>query len=157
LTQCAEISGLREQSLESEAGHHREAGVTGISVKEFRPGVLQITIAVARYGDAGAHWKRTLSGAMNGGYGKIYIQREGRKQRQYWHTVGPRMYYRAEKGVNQDECPGAMFIWTSRKEHSVEAVDAIHNQNLGRDLKNSLLPYQQQTPNDLWEVTFLFA
>jgi hypothetical protein len=66
------------------------------------------------------------------------------------------MHFQGEKGINQDECPGAMFIWTTLKDPSVEAVDALHNQALGRDLGRALQPYEQRSPLDLWEVTFRF-
>src|SRR5882724_5793444 len=125
-----------------------------ISASEIRPGMVQVVIDVSAYGDAGAHWKRTLAGPFNGGYGKIYIQRDQRKLRQYWHTTGPRVNYRGEAGINQDECPGAMFVWTAIKHPSVEAVDAIHNQKLGRDLGRALQRFAQKRPTDLWEVTF---
>jgi|SRR3954471_21507073 hypothetical protein len=131
--------------------------MSGIWATEIRPGVVQVTINATYYGDAGAHWKRTLAGPLNGGYGKIYIQRDQRKRRQYWHTTGPRVNYRGEPGINQDECPGAMFIWTAIKYPSVEAVDAIHNQNLGRDLGRVLQSFGQTAPSDLWEVIFFFA
>ena len=56
-----------------------------------------------------------------------------------------------------DECPGAMFIWPfSLKEPHVEAVDAVDNQRLGRDLGRALRTYPQKDQNDLWEVVFQF-
>ncbi|MEM5387780.1 hypothetical protein VSR68_29890 [Paraburkholderia phymatum] len=128
----------------------------GVSVKEVRPGFLEIKILSSAYGEAGAHWMRTLSPPENGGYGRIFIQRFGANKRRYWHCYGPKDWYKGESGINQDECPGAMFVWTSGKYASVEAVDAIHNQSLGRDLGLALSAYPQQDENDLWEVTFRF-
>jgi hypothetical protein len=128
----------------------------GISTREIQPGVVEITINTQFYGQAGKHWSSTLSGPNNNGYGKLYIQRFGANQRRYWHCYGPGDWYKGEKGINQDECPGAMFIWTSLKEPSIEAVDAIENQKLGRDLGRELRKYPQKDASDLWEVAFRF-
>ena len=127
-----------------------------ILTKEITPGKIEITIFTAVYGQAGKHWKGTLSGPQNGGYGKIYIQRFGAQKRRYCHIRDNYSYYKGEKGANQDECPGAMFIWSSSKEPSVEAIDAIDNQKLGRELGNALRKYKQKTEEDLWEVKFTF-
>ena len=49
------------------------------------------------------------------------------------------------------------FIWPfSLKEPSVEAVDAIDNQKLGRDMGQALRKLSQKDANDLWEVVFRF-
>ncbi len=124
---------------------------------EIQPGVLQMTIRTAAYGQAGIHWRRVLSGASHGGYGKIYIQRFGANQRRYMSCYELRDYYRGEKGANLDECPGAMFIWTAGKAAHVEALDAIDNQNLGRAMGLALRPYKQRDEKDLWEVRFRFC
>ena len=56
-----------------------------------------------------------------------------------------------------DECPGTLFIWPySLKDPSVEAIDAIDHQKLGRDLGQALRKYKQRNRNDLWEVVFHF-
>jgi hypothetical protein len=128
-----------------------------IWTKEILPGVIQVTIATAHYGQAGRHWRRVLEGPHHNGYGRIFIQRFGAEQRRTWHCYPHRVWYKGQKGVNQDECPGAMFIWTGDKEADVEALDAIDNQTLGRDLKNVLLPYKQGDENDLWEIVFRFV
>ena len=38
----------------------------------------------------------------------------------------------------------------------VEAVDAVDNQRLGRDLGRALRAYPQKDQNDFWEVVFQF-
>jgi hypothetical protein len=51
-----------------------------------------------------------------------------------------------------------MFIWPfSLKDADVEAIDAIDNQKLGRALGSVLRPYAQDSPNELWEVSFKFV
>lgn len=52
-----------------------------ITTTEIRPGVIEITIQVKAYGDAGKHWQRVLGSRNHGGYGKIYIERFGIGQR----------------------------------------------------------------------------
>lgn len=128
-----------------------------ISTREIRPGVVEITIGVADYGQAGMHWRQVLAWPNHGGYGRIYIQRFGANQRRYFQCYELRDYYRGEKGANLDECPGAMFIWTGLKEAHVEALDAIDNQKLGRELGNALRQYPQSSELDLWEVVFRFT
>ena len=128
-----------------------------ITTQEVQPGVIEISIPEVQYGEAGAHWRRQLAGSNHGGYGRIYIQRYGDNQRRYWHCYGARDWYIGESGINQDECPGAMFIWSTLKSAHVEAVDAIDNQRLGRDLGNALRQYEQRDESDLWEVRFRFV
>jgi hypothetical protein len=129
-----------------------------IRTREIRPGVVQVSISVSAYGQAGHHWRDTLGAPDHNGYGRIFIQRFGANQRRYWHCYGPRDWYKGEKGANIDECPGAMFIWPcSLKEPSVEAVDAVDNQNLGRDMGQALRKFEQQDKTDLWEVVFRFV
>jgi hypothetical protein len=127
-----------------------------IMTRELKPGVVEVTIHAGAYGQAGMHWRRVLSGSNHGGYGKIYIQRFGANQRRYWSCYELRDYYRGNKGANIDECPGAMFIWTSAKKAHVEALDAIDNQALGRELGAALRKYPQRDERDLWEVVFRF-
>jgi hypothetical protein len=74
------------------------------------------------------------------------------------HCCGPGDWYKGTEGGNMDECPGAMFIWPfSLQEPDVEAVDAVDNQKLGRDLGRALRAYPQKDQNDLWEVVFQFV
>lgn len=128
-----------------------------ITTREMRPGVIEVTILTATYGQAGMHWRRILGGPDHRGYGQIYIQRYGANQRRYQSCYELRDYYRGEKGANLDECPGAMFVWSGMKEAHVEALDAIDNQTLGRDLGAALRKYAQHSEKDLWEVVFKFA
>jgi len=129
-----------------------------IQANEIRPGVVEVLIHVAPYGQAGAHWRRVLAGSSHNGYGRIFIQRFGANQRRYWHCYGPGDWYKGERGANMDECPGAMFIWPySLKDPSVEAVDAVDNQRLGRDMGQALRRFSQVDANDLWEVVFRFV
>lgn len=128
-----------------------------IQTREIQPGVIQVTITTHRYGQAGAHWKKTLGGPNHNGYGRIYIQRFDSARRRRQHCADLYSHYKGQKGANIDECPGAMFIWTSEKEVSVEAIDAIDNQALGRDLGNALRKYPQNDERDLWQVVFKFV
>ncbi len=50
-----------------------------------------------------------------------------------------------------------MFIWPGNRQADAEAVDAIDNQALGRDLGRKLQKCEQQNENDLWEVVFRFV
>ena len=128
-----------------------------IKTKELKPGLIEVTILASFYGQAGEHWRRTLNGPNHNGYGRIFIQRHGANQRRYWHCYEPGGWYKGEKGGNMDECPGAMFIWPySLKEPSVEAIDAMDNQKLGRDLGQALREFRQNNEKDLWEVVFRF-
>jgi len=123
---------------------------------EPQPGVITVTIRVSSYGQAGEHWRDVLSGPNHGGYGKVYIQRFGANKRRYLSCYELRDYYRGVSGANLDECPGAMFIWTTHKPADVEPIDAIDNQKLGRDLGNALRRFSQTDERDLWEVRFRF-
>lgn len=127
-----------------------------MTARESAPGVITLTIVARAYGQAGEHWRNTLSGPDNGGYGRIYIERSDAEARRRMHTAGLRSYYRGQVGANIDECPGAMFIWTAPKAPSTEAVDAIDNQALGRDMGRALRPFQPTSTGDMWEVRFLF-
>ena len=128
-----------------------------ILVTEIRAGVLQVLIRASAYGQAGVHWRKVLDGPNHKGYGKIYIQRFGANRRRYENCYDLAGYYKGCTGANIDECPGAMFIWTTMKDADVEAIDAIDNQALGRDLGNALRKYKQKDEKDLWEVQFLFV
>ena len=128
-----------------------------ITTREIQPGVVEVTIRAAAYGQAGAHWRQVLGGANHNGYGRIYIQRHGTNQRRYLSCYELRDYYKGERGANLDECPGAMFIWSGGRVAHVEALDAIDNQKLGRELGAALRAYPQATPLDLWEVVFRFV
>jgi hypothetical protein len=128
-----------------------------ILVTEIRAGVLRVLIQVSAYGQAGAHWRKVLDGPNHKGYGRIYIQRHGANSRRYENCYDLAGYYKGCAGANIDECPGAMFIWTSMKDADVEAIDAIDNQALGRDLGNALRKYKQKDEKDLWEVQFRFC
>ena len=128
-----------------------------IKTQEIRPGVIRLTILTSAYGQAGLHWKQILDKRDHGGYGKIYIQRFGANQRRYWSCYEQRGDYKGNAGANLDECPGAMFIWTGMKVADVEALDAIDNQKLGREMGLSLRQYEQRSEKELWEVVFRFV
>ena len=128
-----------------------------ITTREIHPGVVEVTVVTAAYGQAGAHWRRVLRGPRHNGYGQIYIQRQGANQRRYQSCYELRDYYKGEKSANLDECPGAMFIWSGLRSAHVEALDAIDNQKLGRELGHALRRYEQKSPHDLWEVVFRFV
>jgi hypothetical protein len=127
-----------------------------ITVTEILPGVLQVLIFTSAYGQAGEHWRSALDGPNHNGYGKIYIQRYGANRRRYENCYDLAGYYKGCLGANIDECPGAMFIWSTMKDADIDAIDAIDNQALGRDLGNVLRPYRQRSEKDLWEVQFRF-
>ncbi len=127
-----------------------------ITAQLIRPGVVEVRIVARIYGQAGEHWRRVLSGPNHGGYGRILIDRTEAKQRRYENCYDSRDDYRGNPAINLDECPGAMFIWTGDKEADVEAICAVDNQKLGRELGNALRPYPQRTRKDLWEVVFRF-
>ncbi len=128
----------------------------GISTTE-KSGVVTVTIITAVYGDAGRHWKDVLDKPNHGGYGKIYIQREGAEQRRREACWSLRGLHAGNPAANLDECPGAMFIWTnSGKEADVEPLCATANQKMGRELGQALQQFAQATPADLWEVKFRF-
>lgn len=129
-----------------------------ITTIEIRPGVIEVVIQTNMYGDAGQHWKDTLSGPNHGGYGKIYIQRFGIEERRKDSLWELKPYYKGEGiHINLDEAPGAMFIYTANKAVSVEALDAVSNQKLGRELGNALRKFKQNSENELWEVIFRFT
>lgn len=128
-----------------------------ITALEIKPGVVQVVIRIADYGQAGEHWRDALEGPNHNGFGKIYIQRFGANKRRYENCYDLSFYYRGCAGANIDECPGAMFIWTSDKDADVEAIDAVDNQKLGRELGNALRAYPQKDEQDLWEVKFVFV
>ncbi|MGE3109491.1 MAG: hypothetical protein AB7G11_10515 [Phycisphaerales bacterium] len=130
--------------------------MSGISCTE-KDGVIVVTIVTAAYGHAGQHWRDVLDKPNHGGYGKIYIQRDGASQRRRiacWELSG---LHAGNPAANLDECPGAMFIWSNQhKEPHVEPLCATANQKLGRDLGAHLRKFKQATPADLWEVKFRF-
>lgn len=130
--------------------------VHGVVAREVG-GVVEVMIIVEHYGDAGEHWKRTLDGPDHRGYGHILIERSGAKERRRWHTAGPRVFSAGVLGIDQDECPGAMFVWTTDKIASVEEVDPINNRRLGSDMRVALKPFQFVSGRDLWEVRFRFV
>lgn len=128
-----------------------------ITTRLIRPGVIEVTIAVAAYGQAGRHWRDVLVGPNHGGFGRIFIDRFDTDERRRSACSTLRPYYRGEKGANLDECPGAMFVWEGDREADVEPIDAIDNQTLGRALMHALKAYKQKTREELWEVVFRFA
>jgi hypothetical protein len=127
-----------------------------IKTREIRPGVIEVTVRTNVYGQAGVHWRRVLGGPNHGGYGRIFIERTGANRRRYESCYDSRGDYRGNPGVNLDECPGAMFVWMGLKEASVEPLNAVDNQKLGRALGHALRPYPQRKIRELWEVVFRF-
>jgi len=129
-----------------------------ITAKEIRPGVVELSIVTAAYGDAGSHWKSVLDKPSHGGYGKVYIDRfdaRARRRDSCWELSG---LHAGNPGANLDECPGAMFIWSnSGKRADVEPLCADSNQRMGRDMGNALRKFPQKTRADLWEVVFRFV
>lgn len=129
-----------------------------ITATEIKSGLIEVVIQVNAYGDAGAHWKEALGGKNHGGYGKIYIERYGAKERRKDNLWVLKPFYRgAGIHINLDEAPGAMFIHSTDKEVSVEPLCAVSNQKLGRDLGNALRKFKQNSPQELWQVIFRFV
>lgn len=132
--------------------------LTGVRALEIRDGVVEVTILTSFYEEAGEHWRRVLSGPRHGGYRRIFIQRDGANRRRYLACYDLRGFYIAQP-VNIDECPGAMFIWETKKDASIQPVLAINNQQLGRDMGIELRQFHQKGEHgflDLWEVQFRF-
>jgi hypothetical protein len=50
------------------------------------------------------------------------------------------------------------MIWDGPEDYpSVDALDAIDNQALGRDMGNAFRQFRQADPNELWELVFEFV
>jgi len=100
------------------------------------PGVITVNIQTSGYPMAGDHWRQQLTGAALRQWGKIYIDpAPGASDERRSMALAPLgRLYKGEVGNNNDECPGAMFIWQTQETAHVQPLDARSNQDLGRDL-----------------------
>lgn len=118
--------------------------------------VLVIGIPVASYGEAGKHWKEKLSGRSLARFGTIYLERSGADDRRSIHTWSMRGMYKGT-GLDQDEAPGAMFIWTGIEPASVRHVPRSENRSLGSDMGRAVRELlRDDPPENLREVRFVF-
>jgi hypothetical protein len=115
------------------------------------------------------HWRQQLSGKNKSKWGKIYIDPDpAAKQQRRSIALAPFAgLYKGVPANNNDECPGAMFIWETQETSHVLPVDAIANQAFGRDLyraleREVLRATSDQPPKPIrermawWEVRFSF-
>jgi hypothetical protein len=141
-----------------------------IATERVEPGVIKVTIQTSAYPMVGDHWRQQLTGANAKKWGRIYIDPDPTaKQQRRSIALGPfKGLYRGEVGNNNDECPGAMFIWETRDTAHVQPCDAKSNQDFGRDLyralENRVLketvsgpPKPIQERMAWWEVRFEFC
>jgi hypothetical protein len=141
-----------------------------IQTETVAPGVIQVTIQTSAYPMVGEHWRRQLSGANRKRWGKIFIDPDPKAKAQRRSiALGPfRGLYKGAVGNNNDECPGAMFIWETQRPSHVQPSDAKSNQDFGRDLyralehrvlkeTGSLPPKPIKERMAWWEVRFEFC
>ncbi|MGH7202057.1 MAG: hypothetical protein ACREJB_15745 [Planctomycetaceae bacterium] len=147
---------------------------SNIQVKLAAPGVIEVRIRAIAYGQTGRHWKQQLSGKNAQKWGRLFIDPDPRevkttRKMATWEQRG------SFKGcyLDQDECPGAMFLFDGPGEEGfshVEWVDSWSNQKMGRELYWALRafflarmkPHKQSSLRDIrkdmgwWEVRFAF-
>ena len=111
-----------------------------IDAKRIAPGVIRITIQVSAYPMVAEHWRQQLTGNNSRKWGKIYIDPlPGAREERRSIALAPfGSLYKGETGNNNDECPGAMFIWESQEPAHVQPSDARSNQEFGIDLYYAL-------------------
>lgn len=133
------------------------------------PGVITVTVQTCAYPMVADHWKQQLTGRNKAKWGKIYIDPDpaSKRERRSIALAPFAGLYKGEVGNNNDECPGAMFIWESQEISHVQPCDAVSNQEFGRDLYRALESVVlRATPNDprsikqrmaWWQVEFRFV
>lgn len=140
-----------------------------ITTERIAPGVIKVTIQVSAYPMVGDHWKQQLSGKNAKKWGRIFIDpAPGEAGDRRSIALAPfQALYKGEIGNNNDECPGAMFIWETQKTAHVQPSDALSNQEFGRDLyfalrqrvlqETGLCPAKEvKMRMAWWEVVFSF-
>jgi len=111
-----------------------------IHTERAAPGVIKVTIQTSAYPMVGEHWQQQLTGSNKKRWGRIYIDPdpEAKAQRRSI-ALGPfKGLYKGQVGNNNDECPGAMFIWETQTTSHVQPSDAKSNQEFGTDLYRAL-------------------
>lgn len=133
------------------------------------PGVITVTVQTSAYPMVADHWKQQLTGRNKAKWGTIYIDPDpaSKRERRSIALAPFAGLYKGESGNNNDECPGAMFIWESQDISHVQPCDAVSNQEFGRDLYRALESVVlRATPNDprpikqrmaWWQVEFGFV
>jgi hypothetical protein len=88
-----------------------------IRADNVAPGVITVTIQRCAYPMVAEHWRQQLTGRNKRKWGKIYIDPDpGAKRVRRSMALAPfEGLYKGEIGNNNDECPGAMFIWRPKK------------------------------------------
>ena len=133
-------------------------------------GIIELTIQTNAYHMVGEHWRQQLTGTNARKWGRIYIdpsvvQVALRRREALWETRG---LNRGDPATNLDECPGAMFIPETNAISDVKPVDALSNQEFGRDLYLALRQAIQEAPGPKpveltrtsmgwWQVVFRFT
>ena len=141
-----------------------------IRAENVAPGVIKVTIEVAAYPMVAEHWRQQLTGQNKRKWGRIYIDPDptAKKDRRSIALAPFKGLYKGEVGNNNDECPGAMFIWETQETSHVQPLDAFSNQSFGRDLYRALerevmratAPWQSTPIHKRmawWEVQFAFV
>lgn len=111
-----------------------------IRADNVAPGVIAVTIQSSAYPMVAEHWRQQLTGRNKRKWGKIYIDPDpGAKRGRRSMALAPfEGLYKGEIGNNNDECPGAMFIWETQEASHVQPLDAMSNQQFGGDLYRAL-------------------
>lgn len=133
------------------------------------PGVIELTVQTNAYHMVGEHWRKQLTGQNARKWGRIYIDPQvgevaARRRDALWEIRGLNHH---DSATNLDECPGAMFIPETNAISHVEPVDALSNQEFGRDLYLAIRQAIQEAPGPKpvkldratmgwWQVKFRF-
>jgi hypothetical protein len=129
-----------------------------ITTRLAAAGVIEVTIKTSAYPMVGEHWRSQLTGRNARKWGWIAIDpdKAERAKRRKVALEAFQGLYEGEVGNNNDECPGAMFMWQSNHVAHVQPCDARSNQDLGRDLYFAL---RKAIPGEMgwWQVRFKFA
>lgn len=140
-----------------------------IRVVNSAPGVISVTVQMSAYPMVAEHWKQQLTGRNKAKWGKIYIDPDpaSKRERRSIALAPFTGLYKGQIGNNNDECPGAMFIWETQEVSHVQPCDAVSNQEFGRDLYRALecvvLKATATDPRPIkervawWQVTFGFV
>jgi hypothetical protein len=126
-----------------------------VTAVEREDGVIIVRIPVAAYGDAGLHWRTVLGGSGRARFGSIYLQRFDATERREASTYYLKGIWEGT-GLDRDECPGAMFIFTGCVGYDVREVSAHMNRKLGSDMRHALSRFEQPSPSVLRPVEFEF-
>lgn len=132
-------------------------------------GVIAVTVQTSAYPMVAEHWKRQLTGKNKAKWGRLFIDPDptAKRERRSIALAPFAGLYKGHTGNNNDECPGAMFIWETQEVSHVQPCDAVSNQEFGRDLYRALEhAVLKATPTDprpikdrmaWWQVEFSFV